>query len=182
MNAPHPFLPLRTFMSKCLTPRVLARKRVALLAVAMSLCFLTSNVRSYPQNSGVATYSRKELIHLARQMRERPDSTGDAQNGLLERHLDPITVLAIRTKSGRAEFHAASADAFFVVQGHAALITGGTIINPQGTGEVRGDSVQGGVRAELRVGVVHIPAETPHQLLLDGTDPFVYVLIKIPVR
>jgi len=112
-------------------------------------------------------------------MREKPDSTGNANNGLLEHHLDPITILAVRTKSGRAELHTASADTFFVVQGHAKLTTGGTIINPKGTGEVRGDSVLHGVSVELRTGdVVHISANTPHQLLLDGSDPFVYVLVK----
>jgi mannose-6-phosphate isomerase-like protein (cupin superfamily) len=116
-------------------------------------------------------------------MRDRSDSTDNAQNGLLEHHLDPITVLAVRTKSGRAELHATSADTFFVVQGHAKLITGGTIINPRGTGEVRGDSVLRGVSTELRTGdVVHIPADTPHQLLLDGSDPFVYVLVKTLVQ
>lgn len=183
MNFRFPFRSLCIFIGHHVTRRIHDTRRLALLTIAVSLCFSTSDVRIYSQNSGVATYSRKQLTDLARQMRERSASTGDAQNGLFERHLDSITVLAIRTKSGRAEFHAASADGFFVVQGHAVLLTGGTIINPQGTGEVRGDSVRGGVRAELRVGdVVHIPAGTPHQLLLDGIDPFVYVLIKTPVR
>jgi mannose-6-phosphate isomerase-like protein (cupin superfamily) len=152
---------------------------VALLAIATSLCLSASSVRSYSQDRGASTYSRKDLVDLARQMREGPGSTDNAKNGLLERHLDPITILAVRTKSGRAELHTASADTFFVVQGHATLVTGGTIINPQGKGEVRGDSVLHGVSVKLRRGdVAHIPAETPHQLLLDGSDPFVYVLIK----
>lgn len=104
-----------------------------------------------------------------------------ATSDALERHLDTSTTLAVRTKSGQAELHTTSADEFFVVEGHATLLTGGTIVNPKGTAEVRGDSVQGGVRAELKVGdVVHIPANTPHQLLLDGAGPFVYVLVKIP--
>lgn len=180
---PHPSLLLRTFMSKCSTPRVLVRKRVALLAIATSLCLSALSVPSYSQTRGASTYSRKELVDLARQMRKRSGSTDNAQNGLLERHLDPITILAVRTKSGRAELHTASADTFFVVQGHATLITGGKIINPQGKGELRGDSVLHGVSVELRTGdVVHIPSETPHQLLLNGSDPFVYVLVKTLVQ
>jgi hypothetical protein len=43
---------------------------------------------------------------------------------------------------------------FFVVQGHATLITGGTSINPQGTEEIRGDSVKGGSRVGLKEGDV----------------------------
>jgi mannose-6-phosphate isomerase-like protein (cupin superfamily) len=105
----------------------------------------------------------------------------NATNGALERHLDSSTILAVRLKSGRAELHTTSADEFFVVEGHASLLTGGAIVNPSGTAEVRGDSVRGGTRAELKAGdVVHIPANTPHQLLLDNTGPFVYVLVKIP--
>ncbi|HEX4032014.1 MAG TPA: cupin domain-containing protein [Terracidiphilus sp.] len=105
----------------------------------------------------------------------------NATNGALERHLDSSTILAVRLKSGRAELHTTSADEFFVVEGHASLLTGGAIVNPSGTAEVRGDSVRGGTRAELKAGdVVHIPANTPHQLLLDNTGPFVYILVKIP--
>lgn len=183
MNAPHPFLLLRTSMSKRLTPRVLARKRVALLAIAASLCLSAWSVRGYSQDRGASTYSRKELVDLAAQMREKPGNSENAKNGLLERHLNPINILAVRTKSGQAELHSASADTFFVIQGHATLVTGGTIINPHGKEEVRGDSVLHGVSVELRTGdVVHIPVDTPHQLLLDGSASFVYVLVKTLVK
>jgi len=170
-------------MSKRLTPRVLARKRVALLAIAASLCLSAWSVRGYSQDRGASTYSRKELVDLAAQMREKPGNSENAKNGLLERHLNPINILAVRTKSGQAELHSASADTFFVIQGHATLVTGGTIINPHGKEEVRGDSVLHGVSVELRTGdVVHIPVDTPHQLLLDGSASFVYVLVKTLVK
>ena len=174
---------LRVFAVQHVKSQVHFAKKVALVAISISLCLSAFNVRGYSQNGGVSAYSRKELIDIARQMRVRPDSADNASNGLLEHHLDPITILAVRKKSGRAELHSASADTFFVVQGHATLISGGTIINPQGTGEVRGDSVLHGVSTELRSGdVVYIRADTPHQLLLDGRDPFVYVLVKTLLR
>jgi mannose-6-phosphate isomerase-like protein (cupin superfamily) len=155
-------------------------KREALLIIAASVCWLPGSVAAHAQLAGAASYSRQQLISLASQMRTESEN-GGATSDALERHLDLATTLAVRTRSGRAELHAAAADEFFVVEGHATLLTGGTILNPKGTAEVRGDSVQGGVRAELKAGdVVHIPANTPHQLLLDGADPFVYVLIKIP--
>jgi mannose-6-phosphate isomerase-like protein (cupin superfamily) len=170
---------LRMFTTLHVTSQSHATKKVALLVITMSLFLSATGGRSYSQNSGASTYSMQQLTDLARQMHEESDKAGHATDDPLERHLDSITILVIRTKSGRAELHAAFADAFFVIQGNATLVTGGTIVNPLGTEEVRGDSVQGGVRAKLRVGdVVHIPANTPHQLLLDGTEPFVYVLIK----
>lgn len=113
-------------------------------------------------------------------MRDDAEKSGHRTNDALEKHLDSATILAVRTKDGRAEFHPTSADEFVVLQGSATLVTGGTITNPQGTGEIRGDSIEGGTRAELKEGdVVHIPAKTPHQLLVHG-GLFVYVLVKIP--
>lgn len=117
---------------------------------------------------------------MATQMRDEAERSGSLNNDALERHLDSATTLAVRTKNGRAEFHAASADEFFVVHGHATLITGGTIVNPQGTEEIRGISVQGGTRVLLKEGdVVHIPSKTPHQLLVNG-GMFIYILVKLP--
>lgn len=183
MNAPYPFLLLRTSKPKCLTSPVLVRKRAVLLAVVTGLCLSASSVQGYSQDRGASTYSRDKLVDIARQMREKPDSSANAKSGLLEHRLDPVTILAVRTKNGRAELHTGSADTFFVVQGNATLVTGGTIINPQGTGEVRGDSVLHGVSAKLKAGdVVHIPPKTPHQVLLDGSNPFVYILVKTLVQ
>jgi mannose-6-phosphate isomerase-like protein (cupin superfamily) len=174
---------LRRFAVQRLAPEIHAARKIALLSIATSLILSASNSRSYSQDIGASTYSRNKLIALARQMRERPENTDNAKNGLFEHHLDSTTILAVRTRSGRAELHAASADTFFVIQGHATLTTGGTIINPRGIGEVRGDSVLHGLSTELGTGdVVHIPADTPHQLLLAGSDPFVYVLVKTLVR
>jgi mannose-6-phosphate isomerase-like protein (cupin superfamily) len=158
-------------------------KRSALPMIAMSICWPLAGAQASPQTAIAATYSKQQLIAIASQMRQEAEKQGKTASDAFERHLDSTTVLAVRTKSGRAELHASSADAFFVVAGHATLVTGGTIVNPQGTEEVRGDSVRGGTRAELRAGdVVHIPADTPHQLLLDGNDSFVYVLIKIMAK
>lgn len=176
---------MRTFLlhlseAKCPPVRIWPSKRVTLLAIAASVSWLPAGMTIHAQSARAVTYSRQQLISLASQMR-RDSENGGATSDALERHLDSATSLAVRIRSGRAELHVAAADEFFVVEGHATLLTGGTILNPKGTDEIRGDSVQGGVQAELKAGdVVHIPANTPHQLLLDGADPFVYVLIKIP--
>ena len=151
-----------------------------LLIIALLACWMLAVPRTCAQQSGASNYSTKQLMDIATQMRDEGERKGTLSNNALERHLDAVTTVAVRTKSGRAEFHASSEDEFFVVHGHATLVTGGTIVNPQGTGEIRGDSIHGGARVELKEGdVVHIPAKTPHQLLLED-DMFVYVLVKIP--
>lgn len=154
--------------------------RSALLIAAMGAYGLAASQPACAQSAGAATYSSQQVIDMAAQMIKESKASAPT-NDALERHLDASTILIVRTTSGRAELHTTAADAFFVVEGHGTLVTGGTIVNPQGSAEVRGDSIQGGARVEVKVGdVVHIPANTPHQMLLDGAGPVVYVLYKIP--
>lgn len=155
-------------------------RRNALLVIGLVLGWMLSAPQARAQQSTVSSYSKQQLIKLAIQMRDEAKKSGNVSNNALERHLDSATILAVRTKSGRAEFHLTSEDEFCVVHGHATLVTGGTIVNPQGAQEIRGDSVQGGTRVMLKEGdIVHIPSKTPHQLLLHG-GIFIYILVKLP--
>jgi quercetin dioxygenase-like cupin family protein len=46
--------------------------------------------------------------------------------------------------------------------------------------EKRNGTIQGGTRQKLSAGdIVRIPANTPHQLVLDGANEFTYFVIKI---
>jgi mannose-6-phosphate isomerase-like protein (cupin superfamily) len=157
--------------------------RIARFVTAILFGWVAFTVPARPQSVGAAAYTSKHLIELAREMREHSGEGGHPTADALEQHLDQATVLAVRIQSGRAELHPASADEFFVIQGRATLVTGGTIVNARGSGEIRGDSVHDGVHKELTPGdVVYIPANTPHQLLMTGSDSFVYVLVKVPAR
>jgi hypothetical protein len=74
-----------------------------------------------------------------------------------------------REGSGQAEVHEHWADLFVVQSGTATLVVGGTIPNGKVTtpGEIRGPTITGGVSQKLSPGdIVHIPAKTPHQVLL----------------
>jgi mannose-6-phosphate isomerase-like protein (cupin superfamily) len=104
---------------------------------------------------------------------------------LLQMRLDANTLLAFRDRDGKGEQHQQLGDVFFVLQGTATLVTGGTISNPATTapGEIRGASVQDGTRRKLQEGdVVHIPANTPHQMLLDSGSSITYFVVKIPQK
>ena len=90
--------------------------------------------------------------------------------------------LSVRLRSGIAELHERFADIFFVLDGRATLVTGGTIVKPHTTapGEVRGTMIEGGNQQELRSGdVAHIAAGTPHQILLAGEANFTALVIKV---
>ena len=61
-------------------------------------------------------------------------------------------------------------------------MTGGEVVDPKpsGPGEIRGSSVKGGALQELKAGdVVHIPAGTPHQMLVASGDTVTYFVVKV---
>lgn len=100
----------------------------------------------------------------------------------LARYANSSMQLTRREASGVVELHQTKADIFFVKEGEATLVEGGTIENPKTTApnEVRGDAIQGGSRHALGAGdLVHIPAGVPHQLLLTPGKTFTYIAIKV---
>ena len=91
-------------------------------------------------------------------------------------------MLAFRAKNGGGELHQNSADLFVILDGHATLLTGGEVADAKTTapGEIRGSAVKGGTQQELKPGdAVHIPAGTPHQMLVAGGDTVTYFVVKI---
>jgi hypothetical protein len=66
--------------------------------------------------------------------------------------------------------------------GRAALVTGGNIVGAHtiAPGEVRGASIDGGTRQELRAGdVAHVPAGLPHQMLVAADRALTCFVIKV---
>jgi mannose-6-phosphate isomerase-like protein (cupin superfamily) len=93
-----------------------------------------------------------------------------------------ITMLSFRNRDGEAELHENFADLFYVLNGRATMVTGGTIVGGKtaAPGEIRGSSVEGGTRQEMKAGdVVHVPAGLPHQMLVAGDTTVTCFVVKI---
>jgi quercetin dioxygenase-like cupin family protein len=91
-------------------------------------------------------------------------------------------MLSFRSRDGEAELHENFADVFYVLDGRATLVTGGTVAGAHriGPGEMRGSSVEGGARQELRAGdVAHVPAGVPHQMLVVGEKTVTCLVMKV---
>jgi len=86
-----------------------------------------------------------------------------------------------RVTGGTAELHEHDTDLFYVVEGSATFLTGGTIVEPKesGSGEIRGKSLTGAVERHLTKGdVIVIPKGVPHQFTaVEGT--FLYYVVKV---
>jgi mannose-6-phosphate isomerase-like protein (cupin superfamily) len=95
------------------------------------------------------------------------------------------TQLAHREASGAAELHEKFADIFVIQSGEATVVVGGKIDGSHQTepGEIRGTGVSGGERHRVSAGdVVHIPANTPHQMLVDAGRQVTYFVVKVESR
>jgi mannose-6-phosphate isomerase-like protein (cupin superfamily) len=95
------------------------------------------------------------------------------------------TQLAHREVSGGAEVHEKFADIFVIQSGEATVVVGGTVEGSHQTapGEIRGTVVNGGQRQRVGPGdVVHIPANTPHQTLVEPGHHVTYFVVKVQSR
>jgi quercetin dioxygenase-like cupin family protein len=79
------------------------------------------------------------------------------------------------------EVHATEADLFYVIDGNATLVTGGTVIGGKTTapGQIRGSRVEGGQTHHLTKGdVMWVPAGVPHWFP-QIPQPLSYLLVKV---
>ena len=127
-------------------------------------------------------WSQPILLERAAYLRELARYGAGEASETLREYPQHAAMLSFRARSGEAELHAAHADLFYVLSGSTILVTGGKIIGARtiGPGEVRGDSVEGGTPMELKQGdVAHVPAGTPHQMLLAGEKTVTCFVMKI---
>ena len=92
------------------------------------------------------------------------------------------TQLAHREASGTAELHERFADIFVIQSGEATVVVGGKIDGSRqiAPGEIRGAAVSGGERHRVSAGdAVHIPPNTPHQMLVDAGHQVTYFVVKV---
>jgi mannose-6-phosphate isomerase-like protein (cupin superfamily) len=127
----------------------------------------------------VDVYSSKDLQALSQKLSQKRSQFA-SQN--LERYGNHYTMVAERGGTGSSEMHEQEADIFVIVSGQATLVSGGKIVNPhtEKPGEIRGTSIEGGERRQVAEGdIIHIPAKTPHQLLIENGKPFTYFVVKV---
>ena len=70
-----------------------------------------------------------------------------------------------RMVPGQVEVHEKETDILYIMEGHATIVTGGTMVGGRqtGPGQLRGTDVQGGESRRLQKGdVIVIPAGIPH--------------------
>lgn len=127
-------------------------------------------------------YSPAVLLERAGYLRKLAKHGDGSASETLKEYPQHFTMLSFRSRSGEAEVHADHADLFYVLDGRATLVTGGSVVGARavGRGEMRGDSIEGGTRQDLRAGdVAHVPAGVPHQMLVAGDKTVTCFVMKV---
>jgi mannose-6-phosphate isomerase-like protein (cupin superfamily) len=126
-------------------------------------------------------WSPPELLERAKHLQQLATEKGSASE-TLEKYPHHYTMLAFRNRNGGGEAHQNFADVFYILDGHATVVTGGEVVDGKSTapGETLGTSVQGGSRQDVKAGdVVHIPAGMPHQMLVPEGETVTYFVVKV---
>jgi len=128
-------------------------------------------------------YSPQALREQAKPLVSKATSGTGSASETLEKYGVDYTLLAFRSNDGVGEVHEKFADIFIVIEGQATLITGGELENPQTSspGELHGSSIlHPSQTTRLEKGdIVHIPANTPHQMLLPKDGSITYFVVKV---
>src|SRR5215469_11823986 len=132
---------------------------------------------------GFQHWTAVSLNQMAQEL--RTEAAGNPHHIATRRLADfpnDLFMLSHREADGAVEWHKTQADVFFVQSGSATLLVGGTMVNAETVGpdEKRNGCIRGGTRIKLSPGdVVRIPPRVPHQVLLEGSHEFDYLVIKI---
>lgn len=151
-------------------------KLIALFAAALLTvpCFAQTN-------SPAQVFSAKDVSAQMPVLIQQAKAQGSSGAKLADYGSHAIQI-SVRSKSGGAEIHAHFDDVFYVTQGRATLVTGGSILNPKNRadGEVAGTGIENGQSRVITKGdIVNIPAGTPHQVKVAPGDVYAAIVIKV---
>lgn len=122
------------------------------------------------------------LLERAAYLRKMAKAGNGSAGETLHEYPRHKAALSFRSRSGEVEVHEKFADLFYVLAGETTLVTGGKVAAARAIapGETRGDAIEEGTRQDLKAGdMVHVPAGTPHQMLLAGDETVTYFILKI---
>jgi mannose-6-phosphate isomerase-like protein (cupin superfamily) len=154
-----------------------------LLLLALLVVPLVAVNSQAPAPSGFEHWTPADLQAASKTLAEKAASDAHhAATKTLSDYANDLYLLAHREADGQVELHETQADLFVVESGSATLVVGGKLLNGETVAphEKRNGTIQGGTRHKLNAGdIVRIPANVPHQLVLDGGREFTYFVAKI---
>ena len=152
-----------------------------MLRLAVTLFLIPAVFAADP--AGFAIWKTTDLKAIEKKLAPKAAANaGKVASQPLADYGDHTTQVAHREGSGTAELHEKWADIFIIHSGEATILIGGMIEDGKVTapGEIRGPSLSGGAPHPVSAGdIVHIPANTPHQMLVNSGKQVTYFVVKV---
>jgi mannose-6-phosphate isomerase-like protein (cupin superfamily) len=137
----------------------------------------------FAQDGDYDYWSAFQLDNLGKSLATEPHTNNAAVlRGIMDHDSYFAGIVHREPGPGFAEAHADWADIYFVTSGNGVLLVGGTIEDPteESPGETRGSEIEGGTIQRLAKGdVVHIPAGTPHHVVVQDGEELSYYILKV---
>src|SRR5437868_14009788 len=155
--------------------------RIMLVAVLLLIATGTAYAQRKPSEASrpFVVMSAQSLDDLQKTIRPENKTSELIDSGGMQLR---VAVQHEKNKTGAAaELHDASDDVYYVLDGSATLVLGGTLDAPHEIepGEWRAPRITGGQTIEIKQGdLVVVPRGTPHQRSTAGKD-FTMILIKV---
>jgi mannose-6-phosphate isomerase-like protein (cupin superfamily) len=105
-----------------------------------------------------------------------------AKGGALGTGSDHIASVLRRVKPGQVEVHTKETDIFYIVDGTATFVTGGTVVGQKElrANQLTGTDIQGGQTHQLKKGdFISIPAGTAHWFKDVPSTGVTYYMVKV---
>ncbi len=146
------------------------------------LAIILASTASAADPAGFSIWKPSELEDRARNAKVGPDH---AAREVLGDYGNQRVRLLHRLGDGVPEMHDNFNDLWIVISGDGTLVVGGKIADAKergaGSGEYAGTRIDGGERHTVTAGdIIHIPAKTPHQMLVATGKEITYVAAIIP--
>jgi mannose-6-phosphate isomerase-like protein (cupin superfamily) len=149
-----------------------------LIAIVLTTCSIPALGQSA---GGAEVFTSAQLKSQLTQLSEQARIKGSS-GAKLGDYGSHSLMLSERTANGGAEIHAHFDDVMLVMEGNATLITGGELIGAHEgpNGESGGSGIRNGSAQVVTAGdLIHIPAGTPHQLLIAPGNRYSALVIKV---
>jgi mannose-6-phosphate isomerase-like protein (cupin superfamily) len=140
------------------------------------------NPKTAAPKNPVDHWSPAVLLERAAYLRKLAKHGDGSASETLKEYPLHSAMLSFRSRDGEVELHERFADLFCVLSGKATLVTGGVVHGARtiAPGEMRGVSIEGGAQQTLSAGdVAHVPAGTPHQMLVKTEDTITCLVLKV---
>jgi mannose-6-phosphate isomerase-like protein (cupin superfamily) len=134
-----------------------------------------------PKNP-VDHWSPALLLERAAYLKKMAKHGDGSASETIKEYPQHLAMLSFRSRDGEAEVHERFADLFCVLAGKATLVTGGIVGGARtvAPGETRGTAIEGGTKQMLRAGdLAHVPAGTPHQMLVKADETITCLVVKV---